>query len=86
MDEAITTEAAGQPVSISLDYGSLSFYKNGSPTALVTKTIKANNSPRRTQIHFNVKSLQWSLHSLTLSSQLRFKGLQLEGRKSGSTF
>lgn len=84
VDEVITDEVAGDPISLSLDYGSLIFYKNGSSTALVTKTIKANNSPRREQIRFDVKSIQWALQSLTLSNPMRFNGIQLLGRQTGS--
>ena len=82
--EAVTDEAAGGTISISLDYGNLDFYKNGSSSSLVTKYIKANNSPRREKIRFNMKSIQWSLNTLTLSNQLRFNGIQLEAKQIGA--
>ena len=84
VNEAVTDEAAGRTISISLDYGSLSFYKNGSSSAFVTKSINANNSPRREKIRFNVKSIQWSLHTLTLSNQFRFQGLSMEVKQIGA--
>ena len=81
--EAVTDEAAGDPVCISLDWGSLSFYKNGSSSALVSKVIKTNNSPRREQVRFSVKSIQFSLHTLTLTNPMRFSGIQLLGQHLG---
>ena len=84
VDEAVTDETAGATISISLDYGSLTFYKNGSET-VVTKIITANNSPRREQIRFNAKSFQWSIHDLTLSSPMNFNGLSLLGDSLGAT-
>jgi len=58
---------------------SLKFYRNGSSTALVTKSITAQSDRNYGLLRFNCRSVQLEMSDFTITQPVNIGGLYLQG-------